>query len=334
MGDHKVGRAGRETRPLVLALTNRSDFTADWLMLELNRRDATVVRFNTEDWPTSAKLVWRDGGYQILRLPTREVDASEVTAVWYRRPVRPVMPQSLDPDRARWAEGEATEALDGFWRTLQARWVNPPLAEAAASSKPEQLRRAQQHGLLVPETLITNDPEEAQAFASAGKTVCKPLGLGAIQVDGRERLFFTSLLSSDDTAALGDLGPEPYLLQRLIPKQYDLRVVVIGDDVFAVRIDSQGDEDSHTDWRRGDVPQLPHTVVELPQEIAAGCLSLMRDYGLVFGAIDLAVDLAGQHVFFEVNPSGQWAWLEQLTELPLRSRLADLLLDGYADDVV
>ena len=254
-------------------------------MLELNRRDATVVRFNTEDWPTAAKLVWRDDGSQILGLPTRDIDASKVTSVWYRRPVRPVMPVSLDPDRARWAEGEATEALDGFWRTLQARWVNPPLAEAAASSKPEQLRRAQQHGMTVPETLITNDPDAAQSFATAGETVCKPLGHGAIQIEGRERLFFTSMLDPDDTAALSELGPEPYLLQRLIPKQYDLRVIVIGDELFAVRIDSQDAEDSRTDWRKGNATRLPHTIVELPQETAGGCLSLMRDYGLALGAL-------------------------------------------------
>jgi hypothetical protein len=330
LGDYKDKCAGRETRPLVLALTNRSDFTADWLILELNRRDATVVRFNTEDWPTATKLVWHDDGSQVLRIDAEDIDASQITAVWYRRPVRPVMPESLDTDRAHWAEREAVEAIDGFWHTLQARWVNPPLAETAASSKPEQLRRARRHGLLVPETLVTNDPDAARSFAAAGDTVCKPLGHGAIQIDGRERLFFTSLLNSDDIAALSDLGPEPYLLQRLVPKQYDLRVIVIGDDVFAVRIDSQGVEKTRTDWRRGDATQLPHTVVELPQKTADRCLSLMRDYGLVFGAIDLAVDLAGRHVFFELNPSGQWAWLEQLTELPLRSRLADLLIDGHS----
>jgi len=52
---------------------------------------------------------------------------------------------------------------------------------------------------------------------------------------------------------------------------------------------------------------------------------MTRDYGLEFSAIDLARHIDGTYVFFELNPNGQWAWVEQLTGLPLRYRLADLL---------
>jgi glutathione synthase/RimK-type ligase-like ATP-grasp enzyme len=232
----------------------------------------------------------------------------------------------MEARRAEWARREAAEALDGLWRTTEALWVNAPLADAAASSKPEQLRRATQRGLNIPETLLTNDPVEARAFASGGPTICKPLGAGMIHLDGQEKLFFTTLLDASDVAALSDLGPEPYLLQRLVPKQYDLRVVVIGDEIFAVAINSQRSEVTKTDWRRGNPLLLKHHVVTLPDAIANRCIALTREYGLAFAAIDLALDTDDRHVFFEINPSGQWAWLEQLTGLPLSARLAALLL--------
>ena len=66
--------------------------------------------------------------------------------------------------------------------------------------------------------------------------------------------------------------------------------------------------------------------LQLPEEIEEGCLALCRHYGLEFGAIDLAIGPDGAYTFFEINPNGQWAWLEQETGQPLRSRLADLLM--------
>jgi hypothetical protein len=326
LGNHKDFSPGREARSLILALTNREDYTADWLLLELRRREADFVRFNTEDWPMRVKLVWQDDGRAELQIGERLIKSNELTSVWYRRPVPPRLPAEFAEGQSAWAAGEAREALGGFWRTTEARWINPPLAEAAASSKPEQLRRAQRHGLVVPETRITNDVVEAAAFAAAGPTVCKPLGHGAITTDDEERLFFTRLIDADDIAAMSTLGPEPYFFQRLVPKQHDLRVTVIGGELFAVRIDSQVGSDTEIDWRCGDANQLDHVAVDLPADIAERVLALVADYGLSFAAVDFAVDHQGRYVFFEINPSGQWAWLEERTGLPLRSRLATLLI--------
>lgn len=329
MGHHEDRGTWRGAGPaLILLLTNRKDYTADWLVLELHRREADFARFNTEDWPTVVGLSWRSDGSGQLRFAARTVDSDEVGSVWYRRPVAPVMPVELDAERARWAAAEASEAMNGFWLTLHATWVNPPLAEAAASSKPEQLRRAQRQGLAVPETLITNDGVEAQEFAQGVPTICKPLSPGAVGADGVERVFFTRLLSADDVEALAELGPEPYLLQHRVPKQYDVRVTVIGEEVFPVAIHSQVFAETETDWRVGDATQLRHERIELPDQIGEACLALVENYGLSFGAIDLALDMDGRYVFFEINPSGQWAWIEEAADVPLRSCLASLLMES------
>lgn len=311
---------------MILIVTSRPDYTADWLILELTRRDIPFVRFNTEDYPSSTRVRWTDADSASLEFSGRALDLADVHSVWYRRPTPPVLPPNLSGGRAAWAAAESREALDGLWRTLDARWVNHPDRNRLADSKPEQLRRARKLGFVVPASLVTNDPQRVRDFVAAHPSgvICKPLFSGRIELDGGTHLFFTTLLDGDAVAGLEDLGPEPYLFQALVPKRYDVRVTVIGDDALAARIDSQSSSTSEVDWRRGDTAELTHDVEALPDDIAGKCIELVRSYGLLFGAIDLAFTDEG-YVFFEINPNGQWAWLEQRTDLPLRQRLADLL---------
>jgi glutathione synthase/RimK-type ligase-like ATP-grasp enzyme len=206
--------------------------------------------------------------------------------------------------------------------------VNHPDANERASSKLEQLRRAKSLGFDVPETVVTNDAAALRNFATAigVPLICKPIRSGYVEFGGREQLFFTSLVADDaiDDFALHD--PTPYLFQRMVEKQCEFRVTVIGERVFAVRLDSQSAPDSRVDWRRGDQTKLAHTPDSLPQEVENRCRAIVGNYGLAFGAIDLALDKEGRYVFFEINPNGQWAWLEQMTGIRLRAALADLLL--------
>lgn len=232
-----------------------------------------------------------------------------------------------DDPRWEWIAEESYAALQGAWRSYAGVWVNHPDLNELASSKLEQLRRARSLGLAVPETLVTNDRQTLKAFADGHPEglVCKPMRSGRLVDAGGERLFFTSRVDPDDLSAFPGQASEPYLFQALIPKTYELRVTVIGDQVFAVRLDSQIAEGARVDWRRGDPLAVPHSRITLDDQVAEQCSRLVRDYGLRFGAIDLARTPSGEHVFFELNPNGQWAWLEQVTGVPLRSALADVL---------
>jgi glutathione synthase/RimK-type ligase-like ATP-grasp enzyme len=313
---------------LLLIVTQRGDLTADWLIVELERRGAPFVRFNTEDYPMRASLTWRPDG-AALGIGGGTFALDEFSSVWYRRPAPPRMPEDLAPGQAVWAARESRQALLGAWRTLDALWVNHPDHNCAAESKPHQLMLAGRLGFDVPATVVTNEPEQLKAFADAHPegVVCKPLWNGRVpDSDGRERLFFTSPVNGEALGAAEELGPEPYLFQELLPKRFDVRVTVIGREVFAARIDSQQTAETRVDWRRGRPGELRHEPAELPAEVARRCLDLCEHYGLRFAAIDLAERSDGGYTFFEVNPNGQWAWVEQRTGLPLRSRLADLLL--------
>jgi glutathione synthase/RimK-type ligase-like ATP-grasp enzyme len=319
---------------VLLIVTQRDDYHADWVVLELQARSVPFIRFNTEDYPVETALEWTSSGEAHLTIGGRRKPLSEVNAVWYRRPVPPVMPPDLPVRQAAWARGEAREALMGVWRTLDALWVNHPDRNRVAESKPLQLRTALELGFEVPESLMSNFREEVRGFMEAHPqgVICKPLFDGRVPVDGEEQVFFTSRVDPD-AVSLADLGPEPYLFQKLVPKLYDIRATVIGQDVFAARIESQQSFETRTDWRRGHPGELAHQTIELPDDIASHCVSLCRRFGLQFGAIDLAFRPDGGYSFFEINPNGQWAWVERRTKLLLRARMVDLFVSDGASGV-
>jgi hypothetical protein len=61
------------------------------------------------------------------------------------------------------------------------------------------------------------------------------------------------------------------------------------------------------------------------------CLCLMETLGLAFGAIDLIVTPHGKYVFLEVNPAGQFLWLDSTLGLPLLDALSQMLIQGRLD---
>ena len=101
-----------------------------------------------------------------FKLPSgRRIALNHVGAVWYRR----IRSMSIDPvltDQTAklFAWSESNEALLGVWYAMDCFWMNPPAADEVALRKVYQLRVARKVGLSVPETLITNAPEEARAF--------------------------------------------------------------------------------------------------------------------------------------------------------------------------
>lgn len=316
---------------MILVVTNRDDFTADWLILELVKRGTPFLRFNTEDYPNQVEFQWSPHGPGTLKLSDVRYDLSEFKAVWYRRPVPPVIAAYEDTHVQVWAEEQAREGLVSLWRTMPAIWVNHPDKNRAASSKAEQLSRASRLGFQIPATLITNDSAATRKFAAAlpGGVVCKAVKEGRFDAGGRRHAFFTTLLTEELVSATKELGPEPYIFQEFVEKQHDVRVTIVGEEAFAARILSQGNPATVVDWRTNPTTEPPHEIETLPSSVAKKCVALARSYGIAFAAIDLVFSTDGNYFFLEINPNGQWAWVEQATGLPLRSKLADLLEDGW-----
>jgi glutathione synthase/RimK-type ligase-like ATP-grasp enzyme len=310
---------------VILVVTQEDDYTADFLILELHKRGSRFIRFNTDRYPSQTEISWNLTGSRTITVSGKEIDLTDLTSIWYRRPTGPTLSETPRVFET-WILDQAREGLMALWRTTDVRWVNHPDANYVAGSKAEQLTRARGVGLEVPPTLITNVPEKSRSFIESanGDVVCKSVKESHLIHENRRFGFFTTRVSERVLQQLDNLGPEPYLFQHYVDKSYDVRVTVVGEDVFAVRILSQTDANGKVDWRRA-ARELPHQVESLPASVEARCVTLVRDYGLLFGAIDLVRRRDGEYLFLELNPNGQWAWIEQLTGLPLSSKLADLL---------
>lgn len=326
---------------MIIIVTNRQDHTADFLILELQRRQVDYVRFNTEDFPQHVQVVWQidDTGLSgCFSFPKAQVDFKDIRSVWYRRPVPPMPSADIDdPVAYEFALAESQASLNGIWRSLDCFWVSHPDNLRKAEFKLYQLKVAAQVGFQLWPTMVTNSPETAQAFYhdQDGRVVYKPLRRGRLVRGESVSLIYTNPIGPCEAESLGRVMYAPSLFQKYVPKHVEIRVTGIGNKVFAVEIHSQDRADSRHDWRRGDTAHLRHGLHLLRFDVESKCVALVRALGLAFGAIDLILTPEGEYVFLEINPNGQWAWIQQLCpEIPLRETLADLLISGELSDYV
>ena len=154
-----------------------------------------------------------------------------------------------------------------------------------------------------------------------GSLVIKSLDTVLLR-DGDDCLFTYTTLSSGSELTDDAINAVPLLAQRALEEKSDLRVTVVGDDVFAVRILSQG-VGITGDWRVVPKANLEYQDIVLDNEIAARCHLLVRRLGLSFAAIDL-IETPHGTFFIEVNPTGEWGWLST-AERPIDRAIASWL---------
>jgi glutathione synthase/RimK-type ligase-like ATP-grasp enzyme len=181
-----------------------------------------------------------------------------------------------------------------------------------AEHKLLQLATARRMGLTIPGTLVSNNPEDVRAafLRFGGAMIAKPVRSGYVEVGEQPFAIYTSQVLAEHLESLEGAELSPIIYQPLLEKRSDVRVTMVGDQLFAAEIDSQTDEAARVDWRRTENPGLPHRRTELPPSIREASSRFMRALGLQFGALDFVLTPSGDYVFLEVNPSGQWLWLD------------------------
>jgi MvdC family ATP-grasp ribosomal peptide maturase len=326
-------------RDAVLLLTHSADFyTVDLVSEALVRRGARPIRFNTDLFPSSIKLVARAGDERDALIYTEageQISAADVRAVWARKLWTPRMADDLDERYRLMCVRESAAALEGFFDALHdAHWINDLQRERAAENKQRQLRLAASAGLRVPRTLVTNDPAAARQFFAEtdGQTVAKLLRPLTVSMDADQPFVYTSRVREEDLAGAEALRHSPMVFQELIPKARELRVVCVGGEAFAGALDASGTSRGHTDWRRATPDECSWEKAELPAEVLGGLQALMAELGLVFGAVDLICTSSGEYVFLEVNPSGEWGMLERDLGLPIAEAIAEELVKDRSQE--
>lgn len=261
-----------------------------------------------------------------VRIDGEELD--RITSIWNRRLLPLVLPNEMEARWRRWCEQEFSEALLGSLYRLDAHWVSDYYAVKKASLKTLQLQVAREEAHFdVPDYVITSDETLARSFIDGvcnGEAVVKPLGRPVVAADDSLSTVFTNRVSTREDFAWADLRYAPCIFQRLIDKVAELRVTVVGSSVFAAKIHVPRDL-PHVDYRTVDPYALRHEAVELPEKVSEGCLGMCRYFDLRFAAFDFLLNKEGGIHFLELNPNGQWLWIEELTGHPISLAIADEL---------
>jgi len=192
------------------------------------------------------------------------------------------------------------------------------------------LKTASSIGFQTPKTLITNDPTDLLSFYElcSGNVIVKPIRKGRIKYQDGIKLIYSNRVTRIHTDKSNLIKYAPTFFQEYIPKEFELRITMIGNEIFAVAIYSQEESLTVDDWRRDQECKLKYAEYRLPPDIESHCRQLLKYFDLQFGAIDMIVTPNGEYFFLEINPNGQWAWIEEITSLPLSEALMNLLVRG------
>lgn len=321
-------------RDAVLILTHTADeFVVERVASAVEKRGARALRFDTDLFPSDVRLSSRFEGRDetgTLKSGELELDQGDVRAVWARKVWLPKLSQGLDPRVREGCVRESAAALRGFLSALdesRVRWVNGVQQTMAGEDKLRQLRVAAKLGLRTPRTLVTNDPEAARAFrADVGPMIAKMLTPLSISMGGSAFFMHTNLVRDEDLEHLDGLRMSPMVFQEHVAKRCELRIACVGDRTFVGRIDASRSEKGQVDWRRSRPDEVDWARGEIPADVAEKLAALLRELDLVYGAVDVIVTPDGEHVFLEINPSGEWGMLERDLALPIADAIASELM--------
>jgi glutathione synthase/RimK-type ligase-like ATP-grasp enzyme len=316
----------------ILVLSYEKDLTAQEIVKQLQARGIPCFLLDAGDFPTRIQLraecdgeTWQ-GAFSTSQ---GEISLGQIKSILYRRPTHYQIDQALPPQVQVAAENECTRGFGGILRSLDCFWISDIDAIRAASFKPRQLNLARRLGMHTPRTLLTNDPLAFQAFyrACAGQIICKPLYGGNVSVTTEEwDAIYTSVVTSEDLAHAEQVRYQAHQFQEFIDKAYELRVTVVGTQVFTARIDAPA---GNTDFRT-DYPHLVHSRYQLPPALEQACVRMVQILGLQYGAIDIMKGKDDIYYFLEINAAGQYHWIEYYTGLPITNAIVDLLLGASA----
>lgn len=310
------------TKDVVLICAPSDDIHAISVATELiDYFHFSVIRWNTSGFPLKDTLSYKPntivdnysiniGGY---RLPI-----DRLKSIWWRRPKRPEICQEIKSlDVRKFCLTETDVFFRGFFSTLNVPIYNKPEAELTAQ-KPIQLYSAKEVGLRIPNTIMSNNPEEIKLFWKENKGKC----IFKAYTSPSWQMAETRILTKNMLPDLSLLKYAPIIVQEYIPKLADIRVSIFLDDVFSGEAKTHDSPD--VDWRLDLALKWENH--ELPDEVKKKLILLLKKLDLHSGAVDLILTPSGDYVFIEVNPSGQFLFLEIDTKQRLSRSCAKMLI--------
>lgn len=314
---------------MILILTNSRDETANFFEKKINSSKNAIFRFNTDEHIPFSLLSFeiKNKSFNFEIENAIGLRPQLIKSIWYRRPqAMETLINDIDSDYKKFVTDEYNKLWNGFFATFQnSKWVNHPMDNNRASLKLLQLKLASELNLDIPNTLITTNPNEAKnhIINNDKKFIIKPLSKGVVEFEtGSHQLIYTSRLTKDNISKLELIRNCPTLIQEEIENKRDVRVNYFEGKFCSFFLDTKSTE---VDCRRNNMQGVEYSYFELDNEVKNKICKMMQKLNLKFCTIDLAYTRERGFTFFEINPNGQWAWIEQVTNYPISQMLFEVL---------
>ena len=306
--------------PEVLILSNKHDYSTDYICIELEKRKIPYVRINRDMFNRYEMRIDLQHKQMYININGSNYIVSDdsLKTVYYRAPVflRNSKPYSVEEQLTRGQWSAFIRNLIIFDKT---KWINHPVKTYRAENKLFQLQVAKDVGLIIPKTWCGNVIQEE---LSDDMYVVKSLDTALFYDNGTEMFTYSSVISRDELID-AQINEAPVIIQQFVHNKVDIRVTFIEGQMFPVSIeDSQGG--IFGDWRKAPRESLRYSEISIPEDVTRKLRMLMDKMGLSFGGIDLAVS-DGNYYFIEVNPTGEWGWLKKTEGCPIDKAIVDAL---------
>lgn len=301
----------------MILIFGQKDYYNKRIFEELEKRSLPYMPFDSKsfpyywnllddiDTPKNSELAWKTA--------ETTIQLSDIkSAYWYC--YQGIQVPNVSSEKAMFYKREIEALLGSMVMNIDCLWVNKPETIFKHRFKAHQLKQMSQIGIRIPKSIVTNDIEQIKTFYDTynKKVLYKPLSYGA-----------PKNLTDDDFKpdSIEELTRIPILLQEKIDGM-DVRVHLVGDEAFPTKVARKHDDDYKTN-RDLDIDRI-----ELPDTVLEDCRRIAKLFDLVLTGVDFRQNDDGEYVFFEANPSPQFAIYEDECDYNITSCLVDLLAKG------
>jgi len=284
-----------------------------------------VVRLNVDDNPfPNMSFAWNGKTFSHI---LDKLNLDEITSVWYRLAYLQYFnekPGTYDMLN-RLCREEMVFQLQGI--LPNALWVSNPSCVKSADNKQLQLEVAVDLGMIIPQTLVTSSSEEVATFrARLGRIVVKPVAKQVIRdEESKYHAIFTNRILPETPVDFSLLSSSPAIFQQEIEREFDIRTVVVGEQVFSMSIKQVGEKAGDVDYRDQRGKNLECARYDLPRDLQKKCVELVKHFNLKYSSMDFILGKDGIHYFLENNPNGAWLFVQNGGNHPIAEALAKVL---------
>lgn len=293
----------------VLVITSSVDVTASYIIsssptsffrLDVDRFSEYEISITTEGWRISSS----DGS----------ITNDDIRSIYYRKPMLPNL-SMYHPQYHNMIQRDIIAVINGLVDSFDGTVLSKPSILRNCENKIFQLMYASTHGFSLPQSYIGNKTDVLNKYAE-GKSIIKPISTGKTNSEYGWELYQTNMLSPTDS----DISLTPVYIQKYIPKLYEVRMTIVGEHIYPVRIDTT----NKIDWR-ADYQNHSYKMIECPNDVMKKSFKMLDDFDIRFGAFDFIVSPEHKWIFLEVNPNGQWLWLEKALGLDISKQILNIL---------